>query len=52
MRVIFRPNRKQRAQMRERAQQQKAERKRFRELLPKPMKSTGVGAITLRKRER
>lgn len=51
MRVIFRPNRKQRAQMRERAQQQKAEQRRFRELLPKPMKSTGVSAITVRKRE-
>jgi hypothetical protein len=51
MRVVFRPNRQQRAQMRERARQQKAEQKRMRELLPKPMKSTGVGAITLRKRE-
>jgi hypothetical protein len=51
MRVVFRPNRQQRAQMRERARQQKAEQKRLRELLPKPMKSTGVGAITLRKRE-
>lgn len=50
MRVI-RPNRQQRAQMRKRAQQLKAEQKRLREVLPKPMKSSGVGAITLRKRE-
>jgi hypothetical protein len=51
MRVIFRPNRQQRAQMRERAQQLKAKQRRLHALLPKPMKSTGVGAITLRKRE-
>jgi hypothetical protein len=50
MRVI-RPNRQQRAQMRKRAQELKAEQKRLRELLPKPMKSTGVGTITLRKHE-
>lgn len=50
MRVI-RPNRQQRAQMRKRAQEQKAQQKRLRELLPKRMKSTGVGAITLRKGE-
>jgi hypothetical protein len=37
--------------MRERAQLLKAEQKRLRELLPKPMKSTGIGTITLRKRE-
>lgn len=51
MRVIFRPNRQQRAQMRERARQLKAEQKRLREQLPKQMKSTGVGTITLRKLE-
>jgi hypothetical protein len=48
MRVI-RPNRQRRAQMRKRAQEQKAQQKRLRDLLPKPMKSTGVGANTLRK---
>jgi hypothetical protein len=48
---VIRPNRQQRAQMRKRAQEQKAQQKRLRELLPKRMKSTGVGAITLRKGE-
>jgi hypothetical protein len=51
MPVVFRPNRQQRAQMRERARKRKAEQRQLRALLPKPMKSTGIGAITLRKHE-